>query len=271
MDAIDRLGWAAAMSFTAYGLRVGIRANHPAVLTALGERLPPERTPAPTPTVDRLYSVIVPPPAPASPIRRFNHLYADAARLVRDPEPAPIYDALERDLKLYLAAAAPRRLFVHAGVVGWRGRAIVVPGRTFSGKSTLVAALVRAGATYYSDEYAVLDARGRVHPYATRLSLRDGAGERRLTAAALGGETGRAALPVGLILMARYRAQGRFRPRPISAGQAVLALLGHTVAVRTRPRAAFSVLPRAVAGAVALRGVRGEADEVAAELLRRCA
>ena len=43
-------------------------------------------------------------------------------------------------------------------IVTWgRGRAIVIPGRTFSGKSTLVAELVRAGATYYSDEYAVED------------------------------------------------------------------------------------------------------------------
>jgi hypothetical protein len=28
-----------------------------------------------------------------------------------------------------------------------------------------VAELVRAGATYYSDEFAVLDSRGRVHPF----------------------------------------------------------------------------------------------------------
>ena len=34
-----------------------------------------------------------------------------------------------------------------------------LPGSSFTGKTTLVAALVRAGATYYSDEYAVLDER----------------------------------------------------------------------------------------------------------------
>ena len=46
-----------------------------------------------------------------------------------------------------------------------------LPGHSFSGKSTLVAALVRAGAVYYSDEFAVLDPDGFVHPYAKALSL----------------------------------------------------------------------------------------------------
>jgi hypothetical protein len=63
-----------------------------------------------------------------------------------------------------VAENARRWIFVHAGVVAWRGQAIVIPGATQSGKTSLVAALVRAGAEYFSDEYAVFDARGRVHP-----------------------------------------------------------------------------------------------------------
>ena len=47
------------------------------------------------------------------------------------------------------------------------------------GKSTLVTALLRAGATYYSDEYAVIDGRGQVYPYARRLSLRATSSEPR--------------------------------------------------------------------------------------------
>ena len=60
--------------------------------------------------------------------------------------------ALQTDLQLFVATEALSRLFVHAGVVGWRGRAILVPGTSFSGKTTLVAAMVQAGASYYSDE-----------------------------------------------------------------------------------------------------------------------
>ena len=74
-----------------------------------------------------------------------------------------ILDTLESDLQLHVAEQARRRLFVHAGVVGWKGRAIVIPGRSFTGKTTLVAELVRAGASYYSDEYALIDSRGKIH------------------------------------------------------------------------------------------------------------
>src|SRR5205085_12389371 len=115
---------------------------------------------------------------------------------------------------------ARRRPFVHAGVVGWNGRAIILPGKSMSGKSTLVAALVRAGATYYSDEYAVFDAQGRIHPYARPLSLRgeEGAPAKRCPAQELGGTPGNGPLRVGLVAAADYRPGASWRPRPLPAG-----------------------------------------------------
>ena len=67
-------------------------------------------------------------------------------------------DEIEARIRVQVATSSETRVFVHAGVVGWHGRAIVIPGESRSGKSELVTALVQAGATYYSDEYAVLDA-----------------------------------------------------------------------------------------------------------------
>ncbi len=72
----------------------------------------------------------------------------------------PVLDRISSDLMVYVANNAPDYVFVHAGVVGWRGRALVLPGTSFAGKTTLVAELVRAGAAYYSDEYAVIDELG---------------------------------------------------------------------------------------------------------------
>src|SRR5262249_17082640 len=37
-----------------------------------------------------------------------------------------------------VARRSGQMLFVHAGVVGWRGLAIIIPGRSLTGKSTLV-------------------------------------------------------------------------------------------------------------------------------------
>lgn len=68
------------------------------------------------------------------------------------------------ELHLAVAANARHGLFVHAAAVAWRCVGIVMPARSMAGKSTLVRALVAAGADCYSDEYAVLDATGAPAP-----------------------------------------------------------------------------------------------------------
>ena len=52
---------------------------------------------------------------------------------------------------------------------------------------TQTVALGRAGALYYSDEYAPLDGEGFVHPYPKPLSLRKGGGHIDHDVASLGG------------------------------------------------------------------------------------
>lgn len=183
-------------------------------------------------------------------------------------EPA-LFDILESHIAIHIADRAPRRVFVHAGVVGWRGRAIVIPGRSFSGKTTLVAALVRAGAIYYSDEYAVFDSHGRVHPYARALQVRKEGESRQTKCAAqeMGAVVGTRPLRLGLVLATTYRAGARWRPRKISAGRGVLELLNNTVSARRAPEAALNAFQSAIQGARILRGTRGDADEVAARVL----
>lgn len=99
---------------------------------------------------------------------------------------------LDAQIRAEVALRAPDAIFVHAGVVAHRDPAIVIPGSSFTGKTTLVAALVRAGATYFSDEFAVLDERGCLAPYAKPLSLRPPGQRREIDnpASALGGAVG---------------------------------------------------------------------------------
>jgi hypothetical protein len=270
MDKLDRLGWAAGLTFTAYGVRVGIRVNDLAALKRVEAYLPPRWKPTAALQADILYSLLIGGSGPRPGVRRFNLLYGQANRVVRSLDLDEVFDTFESHLQLYIAEAAPRRVFVHAGVVGWGGRAILVPGRSHSGKSSLVAALVRLGATFYSDEYAVLDARGRVHPYAKPLSLRpsDGGKAIRYRVETLGGVTGVRPLPVGLVLVSQYKPGSAWRPQRLSAGHGVLAMLANTVSARRQPVAALATLQRAVAQATMIKGRRGEADDVAPLLLR---
>src|SRR3954447_6225511 len=112
------------------------------------------------------------------------------------------------EIELWVAEHAVGFIFVHAGCVAVDGKAIVIPGRTMSGKSSLVSALVRAGATYYSDEYAAIDPLGRVHAYARLLSIRgeQGGPGHRTPVADLGGVAGHEPVPIGLVAHLRYDA-----------------------------------------------------------------
>jgi hypothetical protein len=154
------------------------------------------------------------------------------------------------------------------------GRAVVLPGFTHTGKTTLTRALVDAGAVYYSDEFAVIDARGLVHPYPKPLSIRDPDGSGRTTetaAASLGGQTGREPAPLGLIAITEYRPGATLEPVPLSSAAAMLALLGHTIPARTRPEQSMSALRVAVAGAAAWKSDRGEAAQTARAIMAQLA
>ena len=266
---IDRVAWAAGTCVEAHGVRLGVRTNAPAILERLASCLPPGSRPSRSAVVDELFSVWV---DPADKATRPSRVYVGARRRARTRDLHQAFAVLESELRQSLAARSKHRTFVHAGVVGWRGRAIVVPGRSRSGKTTLVAELVRAGASYLSDEFAVIDARGRVHPFAKPLSVRGAGGcdlhVSRPSAEDLGGQSGTEALPIGLVVLATHEPGAEWRPQTLTAGEAVIEMLAHTVPARLRPAASLAALERAVGHATVLKGKRGEAAPVALRLLQ---
>lgn len=185
-----------------------------------------------------------------------------------DPELA--LGMLDAQIRAQVALLAPDHIFVHAGVVAAGGRAVVLPGFTFAGKTTLTRALVEAGAVYYSDEFAVIDANGLVHPYPKPLSIRrrDGSGRTTETSPeSLGARTGCVPVPVGLVAVTSYRPGARISPQPLASGPALLAMLGHTIPARTRPQQAISVLKAALREATVWKSDRGEAADAARAIL----
>jgi hypothetical protein len=271
MAKVDRLGWALGFSLKSYGVRVGIRSNDPVALDRACRHLPSEWERVPSAVVDRVYSILIDKKRARPGVPRLNLLYGDDVRLARSPDLDSVFETFESDVRLFVAELARARVFVHAGVVGWKGKAIVIPGRSYSGKSTLVAELVRAGASYYSDEYAVLDARGRVHPFAKPLELREEGKFRqtKITVAELGGHSGTKPLPVGLVLMTQFKSGARWRPRKLTAGNGVLEMLFNTVSARRNPQRALATLQRVTSQADVLKGVRGDARKLVPAVLER--
>ena len=271
MKKVDRLGWAVGFALKSYGMRIGIRSNDRAALARVKEILPGDWQKADLPIVDRVYSILNSGAGSTANLRRFNLLYGDHVQLARSLDRESVYEAFESDLRIFVSEFAKHRVFVHAGVVGWQGRAIVIPGRSYSGKSTLVAELVRAGASYYSDEYAVFDARGRVHPYSKPIELRENGEykQSKIAVSDLGGRPGTKPLNVGLVLMTQYKDGAQWRPRKLTAGKAVLEMLFNTVSARRDPERALATLERVTATADVWKGVRGHAADVVPAMLER--
>lgn len=270
-QVLERFRWEAGLALRSYGVPLGVRVTDAALLPSVLALLPPGWTASATPEVDTLYSVTKIAgrsrvnPAP------YYYVYRGGCLLARSRSWDDLTAAIESDLHLSIARQAEQHVFVHAGAVAYAGQAILIPGRSFSGKTTLTAALVRAGAEYLSDEYAVIDAAGQVLPYAKSLSMRAGSdlAKGRYTAESLGGQAASGPLPVGMIVSARYEAGARWRPSVLTSGQALMILIENAVRVRELPHLAMQTLPEAVRRARSYRGRRGEADRVAAWLLER--
>lgn len=259
----DSLRWRASITFRAYGLTISIRTTHPSALHDIGRIFPYGSKACSDRRPDFLYSLQAAAASGRSVLWR-NAEIIDSTRSRRR-----LLETLESSLAQTVAEFSRTDVFVHAGAVSWNGGAIIIPGRSLSGKSTLVAALVRAGAAYLSDEYAVIDSRGRVRPFARPLALRSERGGRQIPTSveSLRGRTETRPRPVSVVFVTTFKKDARFRPRPLSAGEVLLALLANTVPARTRPKAAMSRLRRVAASARGLRGSRGEAAAIAMRIL----
>ena len=170
-------------------------------------------------------------------------------------------------------AAILRRLsgfaLVHAGVVAVGGAAILLPGASGAGKTTLVRELAQRGAEYFSDEYALLDREGRVHPYPRALMLRDGAGvQQPVLPEELNPHVGTQAVHAAFVLALTQARRGAWELRRLSASEGLMCLLRNTPHVLAEKPEILAPLRAAAAHAAFYEGSRGEAGEAAGEILR---
>ncbi len=179
------------------------------------------------------------------------------------------WDRLESDLGLFAAERVADRVAVHAALAVVDGRAIVLPGRSFTGKTTLGVALGAAGAVLASDEYALVDpATGLVTGWPRPARIRLGAGDSRREPVA--GPI--PPTPVALVALLRHDAghgeDPAVTPERVSRADAVVRILDETVCARSRPEASLDAALHLSAAEV-VAGRRGEAAAAAAWLIAR--
>lgn len=196
-------------------------------------------------------------------------LFRDGIELTEGRSKRIFYKYLNSLLRLEVAENAVGRVFLHAGVVGWQGRAIIFPGTSFAGKSTLTAELVRAGAEYYSDEYAVIGSDGKVRPFPRYLSIRSpkSGRETSVPVSELGGAEGKREIPVGMVVFTVYEAGRTWKPVSLTAGEAIMEIVPHAFSMRRNPAFSLKVLDLVTRRAIMVKSPRGDAKKFAKLLL----
>jgi hypothetical protein len=249
------------LAFTSFGVRIGVGAPNAELLSRIGSLLPPYASPIDRADIEH-HMTIVP-----HGTEGFDVHYD-----FRDGEWIALTDlnsflGTRVDLELGIATIeaymhgitalnAREHVFIQGAVVALDGHALALPGLGLTGRTTLVAALVQAGADYYSDEYIVLDAEGLVHPYETPLI--PGLSEPRRPPQ----------VPLGAVAVTKYRPGATWDPQPMSQGEALLSLVSHAVPHRYEGERSMQAIKLAMQGpVVAFTGDRGEAAGVADRLL----
>jgi hypothetical protein len=250
------------------GVRVLVRSTSADGWEKILEGLPEGRTfpPEGPPTV--VYSV-TPAGAPhlLEPLNQ-HILYRGARRLLREKDPHAIWHALPGDLTAVVAHRAPRWSLIHAGAVAIGNAGIVLPGSAGSGKTTLVAALLRLGGVYYSDEVASLDRAGKLHPFVKPLWLAQGEEAKTLISAErLGARGGRRACPVRLIAFPEWRSRSRLHMEPLTGAAAALGLFSNAFAAQRHPERILAHAQAAAENAICVQIRYSDAERAAEALL----
>jgi hypothetical protein len=253
------------LAFSCYGAQLLVVDTAGAdVCVQLESLLPPSIIPSDGSAPDACFVIDRPEPRKEgqhTPYRILRH----GEVLMRARTTERLVKRLRQEIDEAVAIYSRRGLFVHAGVVGWRGHAIVVPGRSMTGKSHLVGELVRCGATYYSDEFAVLGDDGRVHPYARMPVIRSETDGFKTVLA-----EGRAAgepLPIALVVATLFSRHATWKPAELRGARAVLPIIDNTVLAQSETGRLLNLCRLIAPTLVTLHGPRPDAASVAPRIL----
>ncbi len=256
-----------AFRFESYGVRVEISSSEPEIVVraeaVARKSLLGDLRPIRGKSVDHRFDLQL---AKGS---RYK-MIIDGDEIARGRSARKFFKFLDSMIRVTIGEYAVDRVFLHAGVVSWKGKAIIMPADSFQGKTTLTAELVKNGAVYVSDEFAILDAHGRVHPFARPLSMRkDDAGYTpyELTPAELNGTFATEPVPVGMILLTGYKPGARWSPKMLTPGEGVLKMMPFALSLRYKPEFSLKVLNYVASRAIIISSRRGTAENFVKTLL----
>lgn len=174
------------------------------------------------------------------------------------------WDRLESELGLFAAERLVGRVAVHAAVIETEAGALVVPGVSGAGKTTLCTAARTAGLRVLSDEFALVDTSTLlVAGWSRPMRVRTPDGPVRVALP----EGLSSPIRVALVALVVHDPHGPGLRR-LDESEVVVGLLANTVCARRQPEASFATAVALARLAAGVGGTRGEAAEALDELCR---
>jgi hypothetical protein len=244
------------VAFEVYGTRVSVRVPRPELVPPVIDQFPADATPCEGQPGDPQFNLEI----------EEDGRYAVVldGRVLNPPQSLEgALGGLRRELFFHSVDHARDRLVVSAAAVGHEGWAILLPGPSMVGKTTLAVALVRAGAVYYADDWALLDREGVVHPLPTLLYIKN---REKVSVESLGGVRGDRPIKIGLIASITFRPGARWDPRRLTEAQGMMLLLRNAYGM-DEPGFAMESARQAAAEALVIESERDDATEAASRLL----
>lgn len=266
---LAKINWKGFYAFESYGVEIGIRSNDMEVLGRLKNRLP-FLLPTGLREIEfnsatHIFSINW-----SNNKRKKHYFYKNSEEIGQLPFKEEKLDMLESQIRMTVAEFAKDHVFLHAGAVKYKDKAIIIPARSFSGKTTLVAELAKRGLEYYSDEYAVIDKDGFLHPFPKQLSMRGIINDYEqldLDVEEFGGKKGEKPINIGLILVSKFKKRARFQPQLISSGEGIIESIANSVSIRQNPEFVLQVLGIVMNKAKVVKTNRTEAAKFADKFL----
>jgi len=197
-------------------------------------------------------------------------LEIDGEHANSNPYKRGFYHYLGSRIKMLVAEFAQGVIFVHAGVIGWKGKAVLFPGDSHDGKSTLTASLISRGAVYLSDDYAIIDRKGMVHPFPRKLSIRGPFGSgtwKDISPKRFGSIVADKPTPLGMAIITRYSENAAWKPVVLTQGTGMLQMLSFVIPLNANPALSLSLLKNALAPAIIAKSLRPDVSACADAIL----